>query len=94
MRLPFIPPTDISTEQRPLYEDMKVGIAPKYSNFTTMREDGAILGPWSAWPHEPELGTAIWEVTKAMTRFKHLPEIVRQIVILVVGSRFRAAYEI
>jgi 4-carboxymuconolactone decarboxylase len=29
-----------------------------------------------------------------MTRFRHLPEIVRQVVILVVGSRFRAAYEI
>ena len=94
MRLPFIPPVDISAEQRPLYEDMKVGVAAKYSNFTTMREDGAILGPWSAWLHEPELGAAIWNVTKAMTRFKHLPELVRQVVILVVGSRFRAAYEI
>jgi 4-carboxymuconolactone decarboxylase len=94
MRLPFIPPTNISAEQRPLYEDMKVGIAAKYSNFATMRGDGAILGPWSAWLHEPELGAAIWEVTKAMTHFKHLPEIARQVVILVVGSRFRAAYEI
>ena len=94
MRLPIIPPTDITAEQRPLYEDMKIGIAAKYSSFTTIREDGAILGPWSAWLHEPELGTAIWEVTKAMTRFRHLPEIVRQVVILVVGSRFRAAYEI
>lgn len=93
MRLPFIPPADISAEQRPLYEDMKVGITAKYSNFATMREDGAIMGPWSAWLHEPELGTAIWAVTQAMTRFKHLPEIVRQVVILVVGSRFRAAYK-
>jgi 4-carboxymuconolactone decarboxylase len=29
-----------------------------------------------------------------MTRFRHLPEVSRQIVILVVGTRFRAAYEI
>jgi 4-carboxymuconolactone decarboxylase len=94
MRLPLLPSVDISAEQRPLYEDMKLGIAAKYSNFATIREDGAILGPWSARLHEPELGTAIWEVTKAMTRFKHLPEITRQVVILVVGSRFRAAYEI
>jgi 4-carboxymuconolactone decarboxylase len=94
MRLAVIPPAEISAEQRPLYEDMKVGIAAKYSNFATMRDDGAILGPWSAWLHEPELGAAIWDVTKAMTRFKYLPDIVRQVVILVVGSRFRAAYEI
>jgi 4-carboxymuconolactone decarboxylase len=79
MRMPYIPPAEISAEQRPLYGDMKVGIAAKYSNFATMRGDGAILGPWSAWLHEPELGTAIWEVTKAMTRFKHLPEIARQV---------------
>jgi 4-carboxymuconolactone decarboxylase len=29
-----------------------------------------------------------------MTRFRHLPELVRQVVILAVGSRYRAAYEI
>ena len=29
-----------------------------------------------------------------MTRFRHLPEMIRQIVILVVGSKFGAAYEI
>jgi 4-carboxymuconolactone decarboxylase len=94
MRLSYIPPAKITPVQRALYDDMKTGIAAKYSAFTTIREDGTILGPWSAWLHEPELGAAIWGVTKAMTRFRHLPEPVRQIVILVVGSRFKAAYEI
>jgi 4-carboxymuconolactone decarboxylase len=94
MRLSFIPPAELTPEQRPLYDDMKAGITAKYAAFTTIRDDAAILGPWSAWLHEPELGVAIWGVTKAMTRFKHLPDRVRQIVILVVGSRFRAAYEI
>jgi 4-carboxymuconolactone decarboxylase len=45
MRLSFLPPTELSAEQKPLYEEMKVGIAAKYSNFTTTRGDGAILGP-------------------------------------------------
>ena len=94
MRLTFISPADLTPEQRPLYEDMKAGISAKYTTFTTMSDDGTILGPWSAWLHEPELGTAIWGVTKAMTRFRHLPEVSRQIVILVVGAHFRAAYEI
>ena len=94
MRLPFIPPAGLSAEQKPLYDDMKAGIAAKYSNFTTMRGDGAILGPWSAWLHDPDLGRALWESTKGMTRFRHLPEMIRQIVILAVGSRFGAAYEI
>jgi 4-carboxymuconolactone decarboxylase len=93
MRLPFISPSDLTPEQRSLYEDMKAGIS-KYTTFSTMSDDGTIFGPWSAWLHEPELGTAIWGVTKAMTRFRHLPEVSRQIVILVVGAHFRAAYEI
>jgi hypothetical protein len=94
MRLALVPPSALTPEQRPLYDDMKAGIAVKYTAFATIRDDGAILNPWSAWLHEPELGTAIWGVTKAMTRFRHLPDVARQIAILVVGSHSRAAYEI
>jgi 4-carboxymuconolactone decarboxylase len=94
MRLALVPPSKLTSEQLPLYEDMEAGISAKYGAFTTMRDDGTILGPWSAWLHDPKLGTAIWSVTKAMTRFRHLPEVSRQIVILVDGTRFRAAYEI
>src|ERR1700675_3558881 len=94
MRLPFIPPAELSPEQKPLYGDMKAGIAAKYSALKTMRPDGAILGPWSAWLHDPDLGHALWGATKGMTLFRHLPEMVRQIVILTVGSKFGAAYEI
>lgn len=94
MRLPPIPPADLTVEQRPLYEEMKAGITAKYNQFKTIREDGAIMGPWNAWLHQPEVGAAIWGTTKAMTEFRHLPEDVRQIAILVVGTRFQAAYEI
>jgi hypothetical protein len=31
MRLPFIPPAAVSPEQKLLYDDMKAGIAAKYS---------------------------------------------------------------
>ena len=94
MRLSLLPPAALTDEQRPLYDEMKAGVAAKYSSFTTMREDGAILGPWSAWLHDPDLGHSLWGATKGMTQFRHLPEMVRQIVILVVGSKFGAAYEI
>jgi 4-carboxymuconolactone decarboxylase len=94
MRLAPIAPRDLTAEQLPLYEDMKAGINAKYSLFTTMREDGAIMGPWNAWLHEPDVGAAIWNSTKAMTRFSVIPDRVRQIAILVVGTRFDAAYEL
>jgi 4-carboxymuconolactone decarboxylase len=94
MRLLPIAPNVLNAAQRPLYDDMKAGVTSKYDAFVTMREDGALLGPWSAWLHQPEVGAAFWTVTKAMTAFKVLPDGVRQLVILVVGARFKAAYEI
>jgi 4-carboxymuconolactone decarboxylase len=46
MRLPPIAPTALSPAQRALYEDMKAGVSAKYDAFVTMRDDGALLGPW------------------------------------------------
>src|ERR1700688_4493747 len=94
MRLPLIPPTELTPEQRGLYEDMRKGISSNFNAFKAVREDGALMGPWNPWLHEPEIGKAIWDLTLAMTASASLPDNIRQIVILVVGARFDAAYEI
>lgn len=94
MRLPLIPPDQLTDEQKPLYEDMKRGIAGSFNLFKTMREDGALMGPWNPWLHEPAVGKAIWDLTLAMTAKASLPDNIRQLVILVVGARFDAAYEL
>jgi 4-carboxymuconolactone decarboxylase len=94
MRLPLIPPSDLTPEQKLLYDDMRKGISSNFNAFKTVRDDGALMGPWNPWLHEPEIGKAIWNLTLAMTANATLPDNVRQIVILVVGARFDAAYEI
>jgi len=94
MRLPLIAPADLTDQQKPLYEDMKKGIASDFSVFKTVAADGALMGPWNPWLHEPRIGGAIWELTKAMTAEATLPDPVRQVAILVVGARFDAAYEL
>ncbi len=94
MRLPLIAPADLSAEQRPLYDDMRKGIAGHFNAFKVERDDGALMGPWNPWLHEPAIGKAIWDLTLAMTAQAVLPDNVRQIVILVVGARFDAAYEL
>lgn len=93
-RLRPIPPSDLTDAQRPLFEAMTAGVAAKYQSFTTVREDGALLGPWNAWLHDPEIGTAYWGVTQALTAAKRIPDPARQVAILVVGAHFGAAYEI
>ncbi|RAK60535.1 carboxymuconolactone decarboxylase family protein [Phenylobacterium hankyongense] len=94
MRLPLIAPADLSPEQRSLYDDMRKGIAGNFNAFVVEREDGALMGPWNPWLHEPAIGKAIWDLTLAMTANASLPDNIRQIAILVVGARFDAAYEI
>jgi alkylhydroperoxidase family enzyme len=94
MRLPLIPPAELTPEQKSLYDEMRKGIASNFNAFKVEREDGALMGPWNPWLHEPRIGKAIWDLTLAMTAEASLPDNVRQIAILVVGARFDAAYEI
>lgn len=94
MRLPLIPPSDLTAEQQPLYDDMKQGIASNFNAFKTITEDGSLIGPWNAWLHEPQIGAAVWNLTKVMTAEATLPDSERQIAILVVGAHFDAAYEV
>ncbi len=94
MRLPLIAPADLTPEQRSLYDAMRTGIASNFNAFKVEREDGALMGPWNPWLHEPAIGKAIWDLTLAMTANASLPDNVRQVAILAVGARFDAAYEI
>lgn len=99
MRLPPIVPDNLTETQKPLYADMKKGIASNFNLFRTVApedspEAGALLGPWNPWLHEPRIGGAIWELTKVMTAEASLPDPVRQIAILVTGAHFNSAYEL
>ena len=45
MRLPLIPPTDLDTEQRHLYDDMRQGIEANFKGFTAIDDGGRLIGP-------------------------------------------------
>lgn len=94
MRLPLIPPHRLTPEQASLYADMKAGINDHLTAFRSEDADGALVGPWSAWLHEPAIGGAIWNLAKLITVNATVSEAARQIVILAVGGHFNAAYEI
>ena len=77
MRLPLIPPADLTPEQRPLYDDMREGIAKSFKGFVAMRDDGTLLGPWNPWLHEPAFGKASWDLVRALADKPSLPKPVR-----------------
>ena len=93
MRLPLIAPDHLSAEQKPLYEAFKAQITGGFTGFKTVREDGALLGPWSVWIHEPKVGEATRVFLDAVSTMGRLSDEVKQIAILAVGSRYKAAYE-
>jgi hypothetical protein len=86
MRLPIIPPANLNSEQKPLYDDMREGIAGNFQGFINVRDDGALLGPWNPWIHEPQFGKPVWELTKAMVTKPSLPPAVREVAILVTSA--------
>ena len=94
MRLPLISPSDLTSEQRAVYDDMRAGIEQNFQGFSSIAENGALMGPWNPWLHEPQFGKPIWELTKALSFSPSLPKPVREVAILVTGAKFRAAYEI
>jgi alkylhydroperoxidase family enzyme len=94
MRLPPVPPNELDSEQRGLYEDMRKEIGRDFTGFKTMNESGALIGPFNVWMREPRWGRPIWDLVKAMSIAPTLPRPVREVAILVTGAHFRAAFEI
>src|SRR5882724_3875677 len=94
MRLPIIKTADLDDKQQPLYDDMRQGIAANFQGFINVRADGALLGPWNPWLHEPKFGKPVWELVKAIAASPLLPPAVREVAILVTGAHFRSGYEL
>lgn len=94
MRLPLLPTTELSADQRPLYDDMRKGIEANFKGFIAMNESGQLIGPWNLWLRFPKFGGPVWELVKALSTAPTLPRPVREVAILVTGAHFRSAYEI
>jgi 4-carboxymuconolactone decarboxylase len=94
MRLPLIPPDELTVEQRSLYEDMREGIARDFQGFKAIDDSGALIGPFNVWLQAPKWGGPIWAFLKSLSAAPTLPRPVREVAVLVTGAHFRAAYAI
>jgi 4-carboxymuconolactone decarboxylase len=94
MRLKLIKPTELTPEQKPLYNDMKKGIETNFKGFQAMRKDGTLIGPWNPWLNFPKFGGPMWDMVKALSTSPTLPKSVREVAILVTGAKFHSAYEL
>jgi 4-carboxymuconolactone decarboxylase len=94
MRLPLVPAEQISPQQRQLYDAFIARVQTTYSTFKTVRDDGALLGPWSVWIQIPGPGEAVRQLIEAVEKMSGLSKATKQMVILITGARFQAAYEL
>ncbi len=47
MRLPLLPPSSLSSEQKDLYDDIMGVVNENFGSFMTARNDGALIGPFN-----------------------------------------------
>jgi 4-carboxymuconolactone decarboxylase len=94
MRLPLVPPSSLSSEQKGLYDDIMGVVNENFGSFVTAREDGALIGPFNPMLHFPAFGRAAWAMNKTMYEHTRLPKSVLQIAVLVTGTRLGARYQI
>ncbi len=94
MRLPPLPPEVLAADQRAFHDESVAFISAAFSGFKTQRDDGALLGPWTVWVRNPEIGRAAQGLIAAIADLKSLPKRVHEIIILAVGAHFDAAYEL
>ena len=94
MRLPNIPPDQLTPAQRPLFDKLHAGIAEHLQGFTTQKPDGTLIGPFNAMLHFPAYGGPAWDIFLALAGGSVLPKAVREVVILATGARTGSLYEL
>ena len=94
MRLPLLPPTNLTAAQQDLYHDMRAVIDSSFGDLVAYRSDGALIGPFNGWLHFPQFGSPAWAFNRSLWEHALLPGSVHQLVILVTAAKFGARYEI
>ncbi len=95
-RIPLSEPAALTASQQGIYKVISETAVPwaNASGFVAKLEDGRLIGPFNIVLESPELGGAFLQFQNAEGKMTSLTERVRQVVILTVGSVWKAPYEL
>ncbi len=95
-RIALSEPAALTVSQQTLYKVISETAVPwaKASGFVAQIEDGRLIGPFNIVLESPDLGGAFLQFQHAEEKMTSLTERVRQVVILSVGSVWKAPYEL
>ena len=95
-RLALLDPGDLSSKAQLLYDEILAGVVPaaNKAGFRSMDEEKHLIGPFNATLYSPEMCGSFLALQKAEAKHTTLTTRTRQVVILSVGSVWKAAYEL
>ena len=95
-RLPLVDPGTMNAAQRALYGKMMAGVVPwaDAAGFQSRDERGHVIGPFNCTLLSPEIGGGFLSLQKVEQGHTSLTPRAREVVILSVGSVWRAPYEL
>jgi 4-carboxymuconolactone decarboxylase len=95
-RLPLLEPEKLQSKQRELYGKINSGVVPlaAAAGFEGRDEQGHLIGPFNATLYSPEICGSFLALQKIEEEQTTLSKRTRQVVILTVGSVWKAPYEL
>ena len=95
-RLPLLGPTNLDPTQKELYDCINAQFVPwaEAAGFQSKTSDGKLIGPFNPVLFSPTIGASFLELQKIEEAHTSLSERLRQVVILSVGSVWKAPYEL
>src|ERR1700678_3371622 len=94
--LPLLEPSKLNSKQRELYDNISSGIGPLAgaAGFKIKDDRGELIGPFNATLYSPEICGSFLALQKLEEEQTSLSKRTRQVVILTVGSVWKAPYEL
>ena len=95
-RLPLLEPSKLNSKQRELYDNISSGIGTSAgaAGFKIKDDRGQLIGPFNATLYSPEICGSFLALQKLEEEQTSLTKRTRQVVILTVGSVWKAPYEL
>ena len=93
-RLAAVRPEEATPEQREVFDAITGGDRGRNRPLASfLDERGGLAGPFNAWMHRPDLGSAAHRLGERLRFHGTLPGAAREIAILMVGAKWMAEYE-
>lgn len=95
MRADHVDPSDMTDDQRAIYDRYATGPRAAPDNpFLLVGPDGRLQGPPAIWIHSPTFGQALQGIGAAVRFGSRLPARAHEIAILLVGHHHDSAFEL